>query len=189
MAHLLTARYSPAASTQRQARMANALLMVPTRSRFTQDILFNTRLERLRSRMGELNFGKFTTKRQCAESPFRRQGGRFGGTKGGIDPGLHTARGKRRQPRLGSAGFDLVADLETPLPNVGLRGRHDGVFDALINHSVFSSAQKRQGQRFRTSINPWHYGMPMVPAAKDVGLPCLGCRRVQDRASQIPSAG
>src|SRR5882762_11626153 len=63
--------------------------------------------------------------------------GRFGRTEGGIDFGLNAPGRQRRQPRLRSAGLDLVAKLEPPFPDVRFGGRHDGVSDVLVNHGNF----------------------------------------------------
>src|SRR5581483_472589 len=91
--------------------------------------------------------------RLCARSPIWLWWGRFGGAKGGIDLGLNAARRQCRQPGLGPAGLDLVADLVTPLPNVGLGGRHHGVFNALVNHSVVPVAEKSARTTF-CSVQP-----------------------------------
>jgi hypothetical protein len=53
-----------------------------------------------------------------------------------IDFRLNTPSRKRGQPRLRSAGLDLIAKLKPPFPDIGLGGRHDSVFQAFVDHGI-----------------------------------------------------
>jgi hypothetical protein len=75
----------------------------------------------------------------CAAPLGWRSGGlvvgcQFGRAEGGINLRLNAPSGERRQPGLRSAGFDLVADLEPPFPDIRFGGRHDRVFYAFVDH-------------------------------------------------------
>src|SRR6185437_8651997 len=130
MAHLLMAKYSPPARTQRQAKITNALLMFPTRSLIAQHIVLLSTRSGPKSRRGQLNFCKFAWEQLCARSPILGRRGRLGGAEFRVDFRLNTPRSQCRQAGLGSTGFELVADLETPFPDIRFGSRHDRVFNA-----------------------------------------------------------
>jgi hypothetical protein len=58
MAHLLMPRYSPAASTQKQAKITNALLMFPPGLSLPQHMVPSCRLSGFQAQITRLNFGK-----------------------------------------------------------------------------------------------------------------------------------
>jgi hypothetical protein len=85
----------------------------------------------------------------CAASLLPLRGRRFGVPQGGVDLRLDAAGGQRCQPRLRSAGFELVAETELPFPDIRFGRSEHRVFDALVIHSVFpgvgTSRQKLAG--------------------------------------------
>jgi hypothetical protein len=61
---------------------------------------------------------------------------RTGSAQRCIDFRLNTPSRKRGQPRLRSAGLDLIAKLKPPFPDIGFGGRHDSVFQSFIDHGI-----------------------------------------------------
>lgn len=56
------------------------------------------------------------------------------GAESRIDLGPYPACGKLCEPRLGSTGFDLAAELVPPFPNVRFRRRQNRIFDPTMDH-------------------------------------------------------
>jgi hypothetical protein len=56
---------------------------------------------------------------------------------------LNPARGHRPQPGPGLSGFDVLADLEMPLPDVGFDGGCDAVLNAFVNHETSHQGLRR----------------------------------------------
>ncbi len=54
--------------------------------------------------------------------------------EGGVNSHVNAARGHVDQPCPGSASRRHVTDLESPLPDVGLAGGRNAVFDASVDH-------------------------------------------------------
>ena len=116
--------------------------MFPTRSLIAQHIVLLSTRSGPKSRRGQLNFCKFAWEQLCARSPILGRRGRLGGAEFRVDFRLNTPRSQCRQAGLGSTGFELVADLETPFPDIRFGSRHDRVFNASVNHCVFSIAEE-----------------------------------------------
>src|SRR6185312_5520260 len=121
---------------------------------------------RLSTANSEIKFRQAGMCGLCFLSLIRARGRRLGSAQCSIDLRLNAPSRQGRQPRLCSAGLELVTEPKLPLPDVRLGRCDDRVFDALVNHSAFPGfGTRRQGPANPTeTVNP-----PIFPGSASVG--------------------